>query len=141
MLACGYNNHVGTDRCHGQIRALTATGAARHARADVDSALIGDDDSPMMDGARVFEPSGDVQAGLFVVRNFCKDGRELVLPPIERNASLTDAGMLFAVEALDRGYAVMRCQNIRLSKLGFSERLDASDGDVSARAGRNERIV
>lgn len=108
--------------------------------ADGGDALMGDKDLPGTGGAQVFEPSGEVQAGLFVVRNFRKSGRGPLLPPIGHHASLNDADMLFAVEALDRGYAVMRCQNIRLSKNGSCERSDTSDHDGPAGAESNERV-
>ncbi len=62
----------------------------------------------------VFERSMDLKGSMFVVRNFRKEGKPVVLP--DPTFTLHGEDRLFALEAVSMGYSVMRCNNIVLKE-------------------------
>lgn len=63
----------------------------------------------------VFERSIDLKGSMFVVRNFRKEGKSVVLP--DPTFTLHGEDRYFALEAVKNGYSVMRCENIVLKEL------------------------
>lgn len=63
----------------------------------------------------VFQRSIDVKGSMFLVRNFKKEGKPVVLP--DPNFILHGEDRHFALEAVRTGYSVMRCENIVLREL------------------------
>jgi hypothetical protein len=63
----------------------------------------------------VFKRNLDLKGSMFVVRNFRKQGRSVVLP--NPNFHLHGEDTQFALESVAMGYSVMRCWNIVLEEL------------------------
>ncbi|MBP2461835.1 MULTISPECIES: hypothetical protein [unclassified Rhizobium] len=72
-------------------------------------------DPPLYAAHHVFERSVDLKGSMFVVRNFKKEGKPVVLP--DPNFLLHGEDRHFALEAVSSGYSVMRCENIVLREL------------------------
>lgn len=72
-------------------------------------------DPPLFAAHHVFERSIDLKGSMFVVRNFKKEGKRVVLP--DPNFTLHGEDRHFALEAVRTGYSVMRCENIVLREL------------------------
>lgn len=100
-----------------------------------------DKDRNLYDNTHVFKRSGDLKGSLFVVRNFRKEGRELVLPPIEYGTQLHGEDTLFAIEALSQGCTVMCCENIILNEFAAPSHFDTSGDRKPAMKQGNERLV
>jgi hypothetical protein len=67
-------------------------------------------------GSHVFARDSDLKGSMFVVRNFRKDKRPLVLP--DPNFTIHGEDTLFATEAVKQGCTVMKCWNINLREIG-----------------------
>jgi hypothetical protein len=72
----------------------------------------------------VFERNIDLKGSLFVVRNFKKEGKPIV--ELDPNFTLLGEDRQFALQAVQMGYSVMRCENIVLRELSGSSHFDAN---------------
>lgn len=78
---------------------------------------------PLYATHHVFERSIDLKGSMFVVRNFKKASKPVVLP--DPNFTLHGEDRHFALEAVKAGYSVMRCENIVLRELSGTSHFGA----------------
>lgn len=82
------------------------------------------DDPNLYLNHHVFKRNIDLKGSMFVVRNFRKQNKKIVLP--DATFTLHGEDRYFALEAVKLGYSVMRCENIVLREFGSPSHFGAN---------------